>query len=73
MLVGHATAVLKAAGASSRPFEGFNLGLQKWSILQVQASIWLMIVLSFGVPASQINQNLVKVLKIAVSLLVRAT
>ena len=63
----------KVAGTNSRSFEGSNLGLRKWSILQVQASIWLMIVLSFGVPASQINQNLIKVLKIAVSLLARAT
>ena len=64
----------KVAGTNSRSFEGSsNLGLRKWSILQVQASIWLMIVLSFGVPASQINQNLIKVLKIAVSLLARVT
>ena len=63
----------KVAGTNSRSFEGSNLGLRKWSILQVHASIWLMIVLSFGVPASQINQNLIKVLKIAVSLLARAT
>ena len=55
MGVGHASATLKAVAASSRSIEGSNLMLLKWSILQELALIGLMIVLSFSVPASQIN------------------
>ena len=59
MGVGHANATSKAVAASSRSIEGSNLLLLKWSILQELALIWLMIVLSFSVPASQINSYII--------------
>ena len=59
MLVSHANAAWKVDGSSSRTLKGFSLMLQKWFILRVLALIWLMIVLSFSVPASQIYLNLI--------------
>ena len=57
--VGHANATSKVVAASSRSIEGSNLMLLKWFILQELALIWLMIVLSFSVPASQINSYII--------------
>lgn len=59
MGVGHANATSKVVAASSRSIEWSNLMLLKWSILQELALIWLMIVLSFSVPASQINSYII--------------
>ena len=59
MGVGHANAASKVVAASSRSIEWSNLMLLKWSILQELALIWLMIVLSFSVPASQINSYII--------------